>query len=119
MSARDFVMLALLIARTAFLYMVVAAAISACALAPNSIRPELVHQSHLTQHEPFTSHPTDYGTDDVDLVAHWGRSSGTFLEIGEGISLNHEWSNGQGYGEVWGPREFFVARFGYAFELKR
>ena len=40
---------------------VAAAAIqlSACAaLVPNSVRPEFEHMSHMTQHAPFTDHPT-------------------------------------------------------------
>ena len=93
-----------------------------CCLLPNSIRPEVEHMSHATQHEPFTNHPTNYGANMADVVAHWD-VRGAYVEIGEGIALNRASGCGPcgdaGYGEIVGPREQFIARVGYVFELNR
>jgi hypothetical protein len=92
--------------------------LTGCALAPNSVRPEFDHLSHLTQHEPFTSHPTNDGADIAFLLAHWDLKR-AYLEIGEGYSLNHGSPEpGVGYGEIGGPREQFTARFGLIILVK-
>lgn len=91
------------------------------ALVPDSIRPELEHMSHATQHQPFTNHPTDFDGELASVFAHWD-IHGAYLEVGEGVILNRlSAKNSQGetaYGEIEGPREQFTARVGYVFELK-
>jgi hypothetical protein len=91
-------------------------ALSGCVLAPDSVRPELEHLSHLTQHEPFTDHPTDYGANTVNLIAHWDLPARAYLEVGEGYDLSRHYPQtrtaGASDGEIIGPREEFTARFG-------
>jgi hypothetical protein len=86
---------------------------------PNSLRPEIEHMSHLTQHEPFTSHPTHDSASIAWLLAHWDVTRHGYVEVGEGFILNHESPGpGVGYGEIGGPREQFVARFGLIIPVK-
>ena len=99
--------------------LVLAALCSGCALAPNTIRPELEHISHLTQH--FGSNQTRYGADIVSVVAHWDTPHHTFIEIGEGIDIDKrtQYKGEQQCGEIMGPREQFTARIGYTFTVKK
>lgn len=78
--------------------------LSGCALLPDSVRPELEHLSHATQHEPFTDHPTNYGAEIAGLMLHWDLPH-AYLEVGEGYSLDPR-------SEILGPREQFSARIG-------
>lgn len=96
--------------------------ITGCAtLEPDSIRPELEHMSHLTQHQPFSDHPTCFGANVASVFAHWDIHS-AYVEVGEGVVLNRlsaKDSKGEtAYGEIEGPREQFTARVGYVFDLK-
>lgn len=91
-------------------------AVAGCALAPNSIRPEFEHLSHLTQHRPFTDSPSDYNINMVNLIAHWD-VRGAYIEIGEGVVLNRYYPGENSYGEIMGPREQFTARIGYVFQV--
>lgn len=96
--------------------------LSGCAIVPDSIRPEVSHQSHMTQHWPIASHDTHYGSNMAELVAHWDVKKIAYLEIGEGISLDKKVGlTVQGdpiYGEIEGPREQFVARVGLVIPIK-
>lgn len=80
---------------------------------PDDLRLEAEHISHATQHEPFTSKPTDYRFDAVSLVARWHRGP-LSLEIGEGESLDAGVLIGGHlvHGALLGPREVFHARLG-------
>ena len=92
----------------------VAAQLSACmAIVPNSVRPEFEHMSHMTQHAPFTDHPTRYGANVANLVLHWDAPHHIQVEVAEGIDMDRAW--GQSEGEILGPREEFTARIGYSF----
>lgn len=103
-------------------------ALSGCVLAPDSLRPEVEHMSHVSQHVPFVSraNATGYGVATVELLAHWdiaktSGGAGGYLEIGEGMALNRKWDCGCGvigYGEIEGPREQFMARAGWVIPLK-
>jgi hypothetical protein len=95
--------------------LILALTAAGCAIAPNSIRPELEHMSHLTQH--FGSHPTDDAANLVNVVAHWDTPHHTYLEIAEGINVSPPGSDNS-YGEIFGPREQFSARFGYVIQVK-
>jgi hypothetical protein len=99
-----------------FAFCLSAALLTGCALEPQSVRVELDHTSHATQHEPFTAHPTGYGYDQAAVIAHWN-ARGAFVEIGEGVILERcvdDVCNGS----FAGPREVFTGRVGYVFELK-
>lgn len=91
------------------------ASVSGCALEPNSIRPEIEHVSHAFQHEPFTSHPTNYGYTQLSLVAHW-EVRHAYVELGEGYNLDS--ADGNACGALYGGHEVFTARAGYIFNLK-
>lgn len=93
--------------------------VDACVVAPDSIRPELEHMSHLTQHEPFTSHPTKYGSDVINVVAHWDTPKHTYFELAEGVSIDKRDRWTQSYGELVGSREEFTARIGYVFVVPK
>jgi hypothetical protein len=98
---------------------VLAVSLAGCAVLPNSVRPEIEHMSHLTQHEPFTSHPTHDSASIAWLLAHWDVTHHGYVEVGEGFILNHSSPGaGIGYGEIGGPREQFTARFGLIIPVK-
>jgi len=88
-----------------------------CAVLPDYIGPELEHLSHATQHEPFTSHPTNYGSEVFNITAEWGAlDGGPYAELSEGIDLDP--CRGGACGEIAGPREQFHARFGWRFRIR-
>ena len=96
--------------------------LTGCALTPDSIRPEIEHLSHTTQHWPIASHAdqTHLQVNTLEIMAHWDVAKVGYLEIGEGLALEGRWNNGpySGYGEVQGPREQFIARAGLIIPLK-
>lgn len=89
--------------------------LSSCALAPNTVGPELAHVSHLLQHRPFTNHPENIGYQTIGVVAHW-RAGGFYLDAGE--AYNFAPTYGEGCAGMCGGREVFSARAGYEFRLK-
>ena len=111
MSSREFIAFAVILLSVL--------AVDACVMAPDSVRPELEHMSHLTQHEPFTDRPTKYGSDLVNVVAHWDTPAHTYFEIAEGISIDRRDRWTQSYGELVGPREEFSAHIGYVFIIPK
>jgi hypothetical protein len=92
---------------------------SGCAIVPNVIRPEIEHMSHTTQHEPFTSHPTRYGTNLAGVTAGWRVGKRWQIEANESVALPGDQHCGNAWGEVMGPRESFSLRIGYNFEVKK
>lgn len=99
---------------------IVTGVVSGCALSPDSIRPEIEHMSHISQH--FTSEPTHYGANLATVMAHWDVRKIAYMEIGEGIVLDHPSGcvacGDAGYGEIIGPREQFIARMGLIIPLR-
>jgi hypothetical protein len=97
------------------------AALYGCVLAPNSLRPEVEHMSHLSQHQPFTDEPNSWGVQMVNIIAHWDLPH-AYIEIGEGFALNAKsptpWDGAPRYGEIVGNREQFTARAGIIIPLK-
>jgi hypothetical protein len=91
-------------------------ALAGCALAPNSIRPEFEHLSHLTQHFHSDGYP-NYGADMVNVIAHWDIAH-AYIEVGEGINLDRHYCDTNSIGEIQGPREQFTARIGYVFQVR-
>ncbi len=92
---------------------------SGCVLVPDSIRPEISHMSHLSQHWPFTNHGTNYGVNMIEVMAHWDFRGGAYTEVGEGMALNRRAEDPEHCGEIQGPREQFIARAGWVIPLKR
>jgi hypothetical protein len=92
-------------------------ALGGCALVPNSVRPELEHISHATQH--FGPDQTSYGGTIVQLTAHWDAPHRFYLEMSEGVALGPYFPGSNSFGGIVGPREEFTARVGYSFEVRR
>ncbi|HEV7611367.1 MAG TPA: hypothetical protein VGO37_05785 [Steroidobacteraceae bacterium] len=91
---------------------------SGCAIVPNTVRVEFDHSSHMTQHAPFSNAGTNYGSNVANVLAHWDTPGKTFIEIGEGVSLDRRWKDTNSCGDVIGPREQFSLRIGKTFQLK-
>lgn len=101
------------------LFWVIIIVLPGCALVPNTVSPVLEHVSHTSQHAPFTSHPTDYGYNQVAIQAHWELPGHTFVEVSEGYNLGKMNTNGQACGALYGGREVFTAKIGYTFHIKQ
>jgi uncharacterized protein YceK len=93
--------------------------LSGCStIMPNTIGPNYKHMSHLTQHRPFTSNPTNYGADMIGVVAKWKITPNLNLSLGESINLEKKYPGFQEYGDIVGPREQFSAEVSYDFKIK-
>lgn len=94
-------------------------ALAGCAaVAPDTLRIEAQHVSHLTQH--LTADPTNFGYTAVALEVHWQRGH-WFADASEGVVIDprdHKVEGGICYGGLWGPREVFQARTGWEISLK-
>ena len=85
--------------------------LTACAtLAPDALRIETAHESHLLEHAPFTNTPTSHGLDRASLIMRWYRGPVT-LEVGEGYSFHGM------DGCLDCPREIFEGRLAYEIPL--
>jgi hypothetical protein len=96
-------------------------ALSGCQMVPNTVSPELIHQSHIMQHRPLTDEPTNYHADQFAVAARWAKRTGPFLELSEGISLDKAYNQGginPSYGAMIGPKEEFTARVGWTFRTR-
>ena len=94
-------------------------ALAACAAMPDTVTPEIVHMSHVTQHRPFTGNPTEYGSNEVGVRASW-LNGPLHFDIGEYLSLDKCYATLVGStacGEIAGPREQFRASIGYTFKV--
>lgn len=85
-------------------------------LEPNVIKTEYTHISHISQHEPFTSHATSYGINAVGIIARWEYPQ-FYFEIGEGLSTDPSRLNGEACGSFYGPREQTTIRIGHEWRL--
>ena len=94
--------------------------LTGCAVAPDYVRPELYHDSHITQHPPFTATNGHVGSSGVGITAEW-QINRLQIELNESVNLCRGWTmNGvNGYGETQGPREEFSARIGYNFKVPK
>jgi hypothetical protein len=81
-------------------------------LLPDYAAIEYQHTSHISQHEPFTDTPTNYGSDVPMLALGWQRGPWRF-EIADGYNLDPPRS-----AVIAGPRETFAATVSYQFSLK-
>jgi len=87
---------------------------TSCALAPNTVRTEVEHISHVSQH--FGADRTNIGAETVNVIAQW-RRGGAYLDIGEGVNVSP--ADGQPCnGGLCGPREVFTASVGYIWQVK-
>lgn len=94
----------------------VALALSGCAVAPDRLSLEVDHTSHLSQHFGDATH---YGFDAAMVVAHW-QVKRAYLDVGEGAVLDScasiPYSDSAKVlpecGGLDGPRELFTARVG-------
>lgn len=100
--------------------LLLALSLSGCALAPNTVRLEAEHVSHLTQHAPFSANPTNYGYQDIGVVAHWNVFKGAFAELREAYSISKVDRDVDFtcYGALAGPKEIFTAKVGYEWRVK-
>jgi hypothetical protein len=79
---------------------------SGCAVLPNAVRMDVGHESHATQHKPFTTNPTNYGRSiEAGMTARWTRGRWS-LDVSESYSL-------QGTDGGPAPHEVFEAKVGY------
>ena len=95
------------------------AALSGCAVLPDTVTPELEHMSHATQHAPLTDHPTEYGANIAQVDLGWQLAPRVALTLAEGIDLDRHYSQTPSCGELIGPREQFTARIGYTFNIRK
>jgi hypothetical protein len=87
-----------------------AALTPACAVVPDAVRLETVHESHVAQHLISSQRGTHYGKDGADLVLKWNRGR-LVAEVSEGYSFH-------GNDGSPAPREWFEARMGYEWRVK-
>lgn len=101
-----------------FFTCMLALSVTGCAsLIPNSVRPEIEHLSHATQH--FQTFDPNYGSELFNLVAHWDIKQHAYLEIAEGVDLDRFYRSSNSYGEILGNREEFTARVGWVFTVRK
>lgn len=84
--------------------------LSGCALAPNAVRAEIEHTSHLAQHlgaRSACATPGDCGWETLAVEAHW-QARGWFLDASEGYAIE----------PCDGLHEVFNARVGYEFQVR-
>jgi hypothetical protein len=100
-------------------------ALQGCALIPSSIPIQIEHVSHLTQHEPFTSHPTGLEYNSISAGLKWTPARNLSIKITEGVVLGgpvyyNTKNDGREtmYGDLLGPREVFSATVEYDIPLK-
>lgn len=95
--------------------------LSGCAtLEPDSARIEYQHTSHASQHQPFTSEPTNYGYDLASVVIHYDVTQHVSVELAEGVVLEpcKQYPRGSTCGGLAGPKETFTGRVAYTFFTK-
>lgn len=91
-----------------------ASLLGGCCLVPNSVRPEVEHISHVSQH--FGADKTNFGSETVGVIARWNMGD-AYLDVGE--SYNFSPDHTQCPGGLCGPREVFSARIGYTIEVRK
>lgn len=90
--------------------------LAGCAsLTPDSVSIFTQHISHATQHEPFTTEPTNYGSDIAGIAVAYTPLSRLHLSLSEGATIEpcDRVLNQRECGGMWGPREVFQATISY------
>lgn len=107
---------------TAFAVLALSCLPGCATLVPDTARVEFQHSSHATQHEPFTSNPTAFGSDLASVVVHYDLTKRIALEVAEGVILDNcrqvPGNTAHACGSVMGPRETFTGRVSYTFFSK-
>lgn len=87
---------------------IVVVVLGGCAsVEPDAVVATATHDSHLTQHRPFTDEPTNYGVESIGVDVAWRRGRLSF-DVSEAYDV-------AGYdGCARCPRESFQATVGYA-----
>lgn len=92
--------------------------LSGCAAAPNTVRTDVQHVSHLSQHFDGSDH--NYGAELLNVTAQW-RFGHWFAEVGESYNLSPEsrtdWID-YCRGGICGNREITTVSAGYVFQVK-
>lgn len=78
---------------------------------PDTVTPELVHVSHVSQHEPLTDRPTDYGYNLADVALGWSLTPRVSVTLADGYAIHRD--------SMPGPRETFTAKIGYTFTIRK
>lgn len=87
--------------------------LAGCALAPNTVRVETAHYSHLTAGWPTEKQKgSEDGLSVASIVGRWERGP-MYLELSEGYNL--EGKNGGGF---YGPAEITGVKIGYEFRVR-
>lgn len=94
-----------------------ALSVSGCALAPNTVRTEVDHLSHIGQH--FGANQTNEGAEYAEVIARW-QLRGAYIDVGQGYNLSA--GMGPGYsmvcpGGICGPRELTTVAVGYEWRI--
>ncbi len=97
--------------RLALITLAAAICLHGCALAPNTIRTEIEHLSHATQHLGIASSVCSTngrcGGEILSVEAHWQRG-GWFADVSEGYAVER----------LDGLHEVFQGKVGYEFRVK-
>lgn len=91
---------------------VLGSSLTGCAVLPDELEPEIYHESHITQHEPFDTSPTNFGRNVAAASLNWERGP-VELRVEDGYSFH----GNDGCGSC--PREVFRATLGYKIPLRR
>ena len=81
--------------------------------APNTVRVEVDHQSHLLVGYPFTPQREEDNLTVLQGTLEWGGPTGPYLDAGLGYNL--QGANGGGF---YGPSFTGTLRAGYAWKVK-
>lgn len=91
---------------------------SGCCIAPNTVRTEVSHLSHLGQH--FGGNQTHYGAEYAEIIARW-QIHGAYVDLGQGYNLSPGMGTGwhdSCAGGLCGPRELTTVSVGYIWQVK-
>jgi hypothetical protein len=103
------------------IYMIaISALLTGCALAPNTVRTDVSHMSHASQH--FGPNRTNFGAQMLNVTAQW-KLGHWFAEVGESYNVSSGMGTGTGWtyvcpGGICGPREITTVSAGYIFQVK-
>lgn len=86
--------------------------------AHTSVLVEADHVSHISQHEPFTNNPTNYGYDAVSVGLRFRPAKGLTVDLLDGRVLEGYYAGSNSYGALVGPREVFTGRITYEWPLR-
>lgn len=92
--------------------------LTGCALAPNTVRVQGDHLSHIGQH--FGASRTNFGAEYAEVIARW-QFKGAYVDVGQGYNLSSGVGVVEGLscpGGICGPRELTTVAVGYEWRIK-